>query len=98
MTAAISTTLLHPAAEEVAQIQHLAPRLEALQGATVALVDNCKRNADVYLQELGRLLQEQYGVARLVRYRKDSQSLPTPPEVMDRLAAQCDAIIHAVAD
>ncbi len=98
MTATASTTVLHPAAEDVAQLQQLAPRLDALQGATVALVDNRKRNADVYLQELGRLLQEQYGVARLVNYRKDSQSLPTPPEVMDRLAAECDAIIHAVAD
>ena len=98
MTATASTTVLHPAAEDVAQLQQLAPRLDALQGATVALVDNRKRNADVYLQELGRLLQERYGVARLVNYRKDSQSLPTPPEVMDRLAAECDAIIHAVAD
>ena len=98
MATAISTVVLHPAAEDVAQQQQLAPRLDALQGATVALVDNCKRNSDVYLQELGRLLQAQYGVARLVTYKKDSQSLPTPTEMMDRLAAQCDAIIHAVAD
>ena len=98
MAATFTTTVLHPAAEDVAQQQQLAPRLDALQGATLALVDNCKRNSDVYLEELGRLLQERYGVARLVHYRKDSQSLPTPPEVMDRLAAQCDAIIHAVAD
>lgn len=98
MAATLSTILLHPAAEDVAQQQRLAARLGTLQGLTVALVDNRKRNSDVYLQELGLILQKQYGVARLVTYKKDSQSLPTPPEVMDRLAAECDAIIHAVAD
>ena len=52
----------------------------------------------MYLEELGRLLQERYGVARLVTYRKDSQSIPTPDAVLDQLAAECDAIIHGVAD
>lgn len=98
MASTILTTVLHPAAEDVAQQQRLAARLDQLRGVTVALVDNRKRNSDVFLEELGRLLQGQYGVAKVVTYKKDSQSLPTPMEVMDRLAAQCDAIIHAVAD
>ena len=91
-------TVLHPAAEDVAQRQRLAPRLASLQGTTLGLIDNHKRNANVYLEELGRLLQERYGVARVVTYRKVSQSLPTPDEVLDRLANECEAIIHAVAD
>ena len=91
-------TVLHPAAEDVAEPQCLAPRLYSLRGTTVGLIDNHKRNADVYLEELGRLLQEGYGVSRVVTYRKISQSLPTPAEVLDQLAGECDAIIHAVAD
>jgi len=91
-------TLLHPAAEDVAETQRLAPRLASLQGTTVGLIDNHKRNANVYLEELGRLLQQGYGVARVVTYRKISQSLPTPSEVLDQLANECEAIIHAVAD
>lgn len=98
MAATQVTTVLHPAAEGVAQKQSLAPRLPDLQGTTVGLIDNHKRNADVYLEELGRLLQERYGVSRLVTYRKVSQSIPTPADVLDELANQCDAIIHAVAD
>ena len=50
------------------------------------------------MEELGRLLQAHYGVARVVTYRKISQSLPTPAEVLDQLARTCDALIHAVAD
>jgi hypothetical protein len=91
-------TVLHPAAEDVAETLRLAPRLSRLQGATVGLIDNHKRNANVYLEELGRLLQDAYGVTRVVTYRKISQSLPTPDEVLDQLASECDAIIHAVAD
>jgi hypothetical protein len=91
-------TVLHPAAEDVAEPQRLAPRLSGLQGTTVGLIDNHKRNANVYLEELGRLLQARYGVTEVVTYRKISQSMPTPDEVLDQLARTCDTIIHAVAD
>jgi len=91
-------TVLHPAAEDVAEPQRLAPRLSSLQGMTVGLIDNHKRNANVYLEELGRLLQDRYGVSQVVTYRKISQSMPTPDAVLDQLAGECDAVIHAVAD
>ena len=93
-----TTALLHPAAEDVAQKQSLAPRLSDLQGATIGLIDNHKRNADVFLAELGRVLEEDYGVSKIVSYQKASQSMPTPDEVLDQLAGECDAIVHAVAD
>ena len=52
----------------------------------------------MYLEEMGRVLREDYGVSKVVTYRKASQSIPTPDDVMDALAEECDAIIHAVAD
>jgi predicted 3-demethylubiquinone-9 3-methyltransferase (glyoxalase superfamily) len=93
-----AVTVLHPAAEDVAEPHRLAPRLSSLQGMTVGLIDNHKRNANVYLEALGQLLQDRYGVSQVVTYRKISQSMPTPDEVLDQLASSCDAIIHAVAD
>ncbi len=98
MVATQTTTVLHPAAEDIAEKQSLAPRLAQLQGATVGLIDNHKRNSDVYLEELGSLLKHRYGVSRVITYRKISQSMPTPADVMDSLSAECDAIVHAVAD
>jgi predicted 3-demethylubiquinone-9 3-methyltransferase (glyoxalase superfamily) len=91
-------TVLHPATEDVAEPQCLAPRLSSLQGRTVGLIDNRKRNANVHLEALGHLRQDRYGVSPVVTYRKISQSMPTPDEVLDQLASECDAIIHAVAD
>jgi hypothetical protein len=97
MVATQLTTVLHPAAEGAPRQLSLAPRLSGLRGSTIGLIDNRKRNVDAYLVELGRLLQEDYGVAKLVTYRKASQSLPTPPEVLDEMSSSCDAIIHAIA-
>jgi hypothetical protein len=91
-------TVLHPAAETAVLQNKLAPRLASLQGITLGLIDNHKRNADIYLHELGRRLKEEYGVAKIITYKKASQSVPTPADVVDDLAARCDAIIHAVAD
>ena len=90
--------LLHPAAEDVAETHGIATRLSRLDGITLGLIDNRKRNADVYIEELGRVFEEEYGVAGLMTYRKASQSMPTPPEALDEMVSRCDAIIHAVAD
>ena len=98
MTSNLTTTVLNPAAEGNIPSQKLATRLSGLQGVTVGLIDNHKRNADVYLEELAGLLKERFGVARVITYKKDSQSIPAPEEVLDDLASQCQAIIHAVAD
>jgi hypothetical protein len=98
MTSNSMTTVLNPAAEGSVASQTLAPRLAALQGMTIGLIDNHKGNSDLYLAELAELFKEQFGVAQVINYRKDSQSIPTPPEVLDDLASKCQAIIHAVAD
>src|SRR5262249_31693395 len=55
-----ATRVVHPAAEDVRETYLLAPRLGTLQGTTIGLIDNHKRNANVYLEELGRLLQAHY--------------------------------------
>ena len=98
MAATEVTVLLHPAAEDTAETHGVAARLSTLEGMTIGLVDNHKKNADAFLDELARILQEDYGVSQIVTYRKASQSMPTPQEVLDDLAARCDATVHAVAD
>ncbi|MBI3965595.1 MAG: hypothetical protein HY329_08170 [Chloroflexi bacterium] len=93
-----SVTIVNPAAEDVVEPNVLAPRLASLQGARVALVDNSKRMAGEFLDELDLLLRDRYGVAGCERYRKSSPSVPLPPEVMQGLLQSCDALVHAVAD
>ena len=91
-------TVVHPAAEDVVRQLGLAPRLPALRGARLALIDNSKHNADAFLHTLETILTRDYGVERVERYRKTSPSVPTPPEILARLAESCDALVHGVAD
>ena len=90
--------IVDPAAEIETTSVAIAPRLETLRGKRVALIDNTKHNADRFLEATRELLEHKYGVAGFEYFRKFSASVPTPPEVVDRLTQSCDALVHGVAD
>jgi hypothetical protein len=90
--------LVDPAAEIQSATEEIAPRLDSLAGKRIALIDNTKHNADRFLQAVRALLQGRYGVAGFEYFRKFSASVPTPPEVLERLTGSCDALVHGVAD
>jgi hypothetical protein len=91
-------TIVNPAAEDVITPLTAAPRVASLRGARVALIDNSKHNVDLFLDALATLLVRDHGVAHVERYRKVSPSVPTPPEVLERLLEGSDAAVHGVAD
>ncbi len=69
-----------------------------LRGATIGLLENTKQNASPFLAELGRLLVERYGVARVVPRTKRAFALPVPDELLDELVGACDAVITGIGD
>ena len=48
--------------------------------------------------ELQKVLEQEYGVKRVVYATKFSYSAPCAEETIDALVAECDAIIHGIAD
>lgn len=98
MSATRFVTIVHPGAEDVLPNLALAPRLSTLVGARIALIDNAKHMAGVFLGELGRELRERHGVVALDVYRKANASIPTPPEVLSRLVTSYDGLVHGVAN
>ena len=90
--------IVNPAAEDGRPELTLAPRLATLEGATIALIDNTKHMAAVFLEEIRRVLQEKHKVREFHYYRKPHASVPIPAEVMTRLVTTCDAVVHGVAD
>ncbi len=98
MNDASTMKIVNPAGEELRLELKLAARLTTLRGARIALIDNTKHMAAMFLRELGRLLQDKYEVREFEYYRKPHASVPIPPEVLQRLVASCDAVIHGVAD
>lgn len=76
----------------------LAPRRADLSGTTVALLENGKQNARLFLEEVGAVLRERYGVASVDVRRKGNFAAPEPPEVIDEMRSACDGVVIGVGD
>ena len=90
--------ILDPRAEDVPEELGLSTTLPDLSGKVVGLLENRKYHADSFLKELQDVLVQDYGARKVVYATKFSFSSPCAGETLEELAAECDAIIHGVAD
>ena len=72
--------------------------LSALTGKVVGFIDNAKPNFALLADDLGELLIAKYGVARVVKRRKTSASVPARAEVLAELSEECDLVITGSGD
>lgn len=76
-----------------------APRLDGLEGKTIALLDISKPGGNFFLDRLEELLTTRYGVKQVVRETKPTFTKPAPEETLARLQSEsCQAVIEALAD
>jgi hypothetical protein len=76
-----------------------APPLPAeLAGRTIGFLDNTKTNFDRLATDIGELLKEQFGVAKVVYRKKANASTPAAPEILAELAKECDLVFAGSAD
>jgi len=73
-------------------------KLATLAGKVVGFIDNAKPNFDHLVDDLADLLVARYGVARVVKRRKQSASVPAPEEVVRELSGECDVVIAGSGD
>jgi hypothetical protein len=90
-------TLVNPLDERAEQAGRPAPRLDSLEGTTLALLDISKPGGSHFLDRLEELLVERHGVARIVREAKPTYTKPAP-ELLLRNLAFVDGVIEALAD
>ena len=98
MTADATIEILIPIAEDVPEELGLSPSLPTLDGKVIGLLENRKYHADTFMAELEQTLLNDYGVKRVIYTRKATYSAPHPDAKLAALRAECDAIIHAIAD
>ena len=92
-------TLVNPLDEVERPRRNPAPRLETLEGKSIALLDISKRGSSIFLDRLESLLKEDFAVREVVREVKPTFAKPAPPEVIERLRrARVQAVIQALAD
>ena len=73
-------------------------RAVAKGGIRLGVLDNSKGNADHLLRMVVEGVKALLPVASVIALRKDSVSLPAPADILDRLAAESDYVISAMAD
>lgn len=92
----MTITLLDPTGERRPVARPAAPRLPALAGRTIALLDISKPRGDVFLDQVAVRLAERGATVR--RYAKPTFTKPAPPDLRRRIAQECDAVLEALAD
>jgi hypothetical protein len=90
--------LVNPTTEPVVASFDGAPRLPALAGTRLGIIDDSKRNADMLLEELAEILRTCYEISDVRWHRKPSASRPADPAAIRELAEHCDSVIVAVGD
>ena len=92
-----TSTLVNPLDERSRDQLAPAPRLDNLEGKTLALLDISKPGGKALLDRLEELLKERYGVSSIVREIKPTYTKPAPGALLERLAF-VDGVIEALAD
>jgi hypothetical protein len=90
--------VLDPTDEPVKTSFTLAPRPGKLDGLTLGIIDNGKKNSDYLLQGILKGLQAGAPLAGSVQIRKPSVSHGLPLELARELAGKCQVIIAGVGD
>jgi len=76
----------------------LATRPTELSGKTVGLLDNGKQNAGRFVDELGKVLVERYGVGSVVVRKKPVATVDAPQELLEDLHGAVDLVVIGVGD
>ena len=76
----------------------LAARPDSLSGLRVGLLANTKRNAEQFLDEVGKILTEQYGAAAVVARKKPDITNTAPEPMLQDLRTGSDVVVVGVGD
>lgn len=76
----------------------LAARPDSLAGLRLGLLANTKRNAEPFLEEVGKILAEEYGVASVVARKKPDITNTAPEEILEDLRSGADVVVVGVGD
>jgi hypothetical protein len=90
--------LLDPTAERAAAATAPAPRLAALRGAVIGLLDNGKWNADRLLDAVAEILAREHGAAAGLHRSKPRYNHVVDEAVADELALTSRGVVVAIGD
>ena len=87
-----------PRGTVTAEPRERAARVETLDGVRLGVLDNTKWNASKLLRHIVARLEADLTLADVNLYAKESFSRPAEADLLDRIAAENDAVITAIGD
>ncbi len=87
--------LMNPCGEFAHEEAPLSARPGLAEGSTVGLFHNSKKNADMVLEDIARLLDQRYDGLKFARFAKDASN---PADFTSAFLEQCDVVVAALAD
>lgn len=94
---AVSIKFYDPTHEASSSAFSAAPRLASLDGATVAIISNGKKNTKPFFDAMEAELRERHAVADVVRLTKSNYSAPVEAELLEQ-AEKWQALIAGIGD
>jgi len=88
--------LLDPTAERAPAHRERATRPASLEGLTIGLLDISKARGNIFLDQIQTHLTQR-GLS-VKRFQKPTYARVAPLELKQTIAAECDALIEALAD
>lgn len=73
-------------------------QLDGLKGKVVGFIDNAKPNFNHLVDALSDVLVSQHGVAKVLKQRKPSASVPADKKVLEDIVTEADLVITGSGD
>ena len=89
--------ILDPTDERVPVARQITPRTGAITGR-VALLDISKPRGNVLIDQLERQLRDRLPEVTFTRYAKPTFTKPAPDDLRQRIRAENDYLVEALAD
>ena len=77
--------------------RQMSGRLGEVRGAVAALLDNGNDTSRFFFDRLAEVLQQDYGVSKVLLTTKFTSTKPADTELIQRMAAEADFLVAGVA-
>lgn len=90
--------VLDPRVEPIPQRAIIAPRPSSLDGVSIGLLANGKKNSTELLAIIYEVLADRYNFNVVIAKNKGNASRPCPEDLLDELAERCDVVVTSTGD
>ena len=90
--------VLDPTVEPIPAHAVIAERPESLDGGVIGLLSNGKPYAAGFLREVHGVMADRFEFKDVVERNKGNASRPSPRDILEDMAEQCDFVVTAVGD